>query len=94
MSGNTIHKVANEGVASAVDLGKYPLGLDSILDQRQVAALYGLKTHRTLETWRRQGNGPNYFRVGVRPLYRLRDVLDWQRSRLVRSTLDEESGVR
>ena len=75
--------------ATAVDLERYPLGLDTSLDQYETQALLGLKSHRTLATMRREGRGPRYFRIGPRPKYLLRDIIAWQRARLCTSTLEE-----
>ena len=35
---------------------------------------------RTLERWRRNGEGPAWVRVGHRIIYRLEDVLAWERA--------------
>ena len=78
----------NIAATAIVDLSRYPLGAETPLTQHEVAELYGL-TYRTIECWRRQGSGPRYFRIGIRPRYRLGDVIRWQRERLVASTLEE-----
>lgn len=40
----------------------------------------------TVRYWRSSGQGPRYFRVGKRVLYRREDVLDWMAERLERSS--------
>jgi excisionase family DNA binding protein len=42
----------------------------------QIAALLQ-RSHRTLETWRRNGNGPPFIRIGRRVLYRGTDIERW-----------------
>ena len=82
---------AIKATAPAVDLTRFPLGVDTSIDQREFAELIGVK-YRAVETWRREGRGPKFFRVGIRPRYRLRDIFDWQRERVVGSTLAEAPG--
>jgi hypothetical protein len=49
-----------------------------------------LKIHPiTVNNWRVSGEGPRFFRVGRRDIrYRLVDVVEWEESRIVRSTSD------
>ena len=35
------------------------------------------RSHRTLETWRRNGNGPPFIRIGRRVVYRRSDIEAW-----------------
>lgn len=41
------------------------------------AACYLHVMPSTLATWRRQGRGPRYYRVGVRCVYRVEDLDAW-----------------
>ena len=82
---------ASHTVGPALNLDRFPLGLESSLNQFELAELLHIR-HRTLEAWRRAGTGPSYWRCGPRPYYRIRDVLSWQESLVRRSTLDEECG--
>ncbi len=75
--------------SARVDLGRFPLGLDTGLDQHEVGELLHVQD-RTLGDWRRSGNGPPFYRIGVRPMYRLGDLIDWQRSRVRLSTLEDQ----
>lgn len=43
------------------------------LNQVELARRWSL-SHRTLERWRWEGNGPRYLKVGGRVLYRLTDI--------------------
>ena len=43
------------------------------LNQVELARRWAL-SHRTLERWRWEGNGPRYLKVGGRVLYRLTDI--------------------
>lgn len=79
---------------ASVDLSRYPLGLDTSLDQHETAQLLGLKSHRTLAEYRRNGTGPRFWRCGVRPFYLLRSVLDWEKSRTYSSTLEEHEASK
>ena len=42
----------------------------------QIAALLQ-RSHRTLETWRRNGTGPPFIRIGRRVVYRRSDIEAW-----------------
>lgn len=41
---------------------------------------------RTLANWRCLGVGPRFVKIGGRILYRLADILEWERSRTANST--------
>jgi predicted site-specific integrase-resolvase len=43
------------------------------LSQIELAARWNI-SHRTLERWRYEGEGPNYIKLGGRVIYRLVDV--------------------
>ena len=90
MRDNETEGEGSRAVGPALDLGRYPLGLDTSVDQYELKAILRLRTHRTLEVYRREGRGPRFWRCAGRPFYRLRDILTWQESLLQRSTLDED----
>lgn len=69
------------------------LGLESSVSQQTAAEILEI-TPRTLAKWRRDGTGPRFFRIGIRPRYRLIDLIEWQRSRLQRSTLEDNPSGR
>ncbi len=52
------------------------------LDQKQLAKRWGL-SHRTLERWRCQRQGPVWLKVGGRVLYRMEDIQVYERSQIV-----------
>lgn len=43
------------------------------LSQIELAARWNI-SHRTLERWRYEGEGPNFIKLGGRVIYRLEDV--------------------
>jgi hypothetical protein len=47
------------------------------LNQVELARRWSL-SHRTLERWRWEGNGPRYLKVGGRVLYRLTDIESYE----------------
>lgn len=51
------------------------------LTQKQLARRWGM-SHRTLERWRRDGQGPGWLKIGSRVLYRIEDVLRYERESL------------
>ena len=51
------------------------------LNQVELARRWGL-SHRTLERWRWRGEGPAFMKLGGRVVYRLEDVLAYERDRL------------
>jgi hypothetical protein len=63
-----------------------PLDLTSpFLDSDQFATLCHT-SRRSVERWRREGNGPPFLVVNGRRLYDTAVVLEWMRSRQVMST--------
>lgn len=54
------------------------------LNQVELARRWGL-SHRTLERWRWRGEGPDFMKLGGRVVYRLDDVLAYERDRLRRA---------
>jgi hypothetical protein len=55
------------------------LGRNELLTERQVVdeIFSGLISVRTIQTWRQQGRGPQYVRIGRRIVHRRGDVLDY-----------------
>ncbi|MCL7466084.1 helix-turn-helix domain-containing protein [Phaeovulum sp. NW3] len=49
--------------------------------QKELARRWTL-SHRTLERWRWSGQGPAYMKIGGRIVYRLDDVLAFEKERL------------
>ena len=61
------------------------------INQREVAQLLGV-SERTLEKWRRTGDGPPYIAISRRCIrYRLADLRDWQDQHVRRSTAEATS---
>ena len=52
--------------------------------QKELARRWTL-SHRTLERWRWSGQGPAYMKIGGRIVYRLDDVLAFEKERLHRA---------
>jgi hypothetical protein len=50
-------------------------------NQKQLARRWGI-SHRTLERWRGHGEGPIWFKVGSRVLYRIEDVIRFEQTKL------------
>jgi predicted DNA-binding transcriptional regulator AlpA len=63
-----------------------------LLDTTQVAETLGLSA-RTLEAYRRTGQGPRYVKFGRRALYAPEDVSVWVESRKRTSTKEERPGL-
>ena len=57
------------------------------LNQTELAARWTISA-RTLERWRWTGEGPAFLKIGGRVVYRLEDVLAYERARQRRSTAD------
>ena len=58
--------------------------MDELLDQRQAAALLGLGSPRTLESWRFRGFGPKFVKLSSRLVrYRVSDLNEWVSARIV-----------
>jgi len=53
------------------------------LSQKELAARWGI-SHRTLERWRQTGEGPAFLKLGGRVVYRLEDIVEYERSRVQR----------
>ena len=61
----------------------------ALLNQRQTAALIGV-SERTLECWRCRGSGPPFVKISRRAVrYRRKDIDQWVRERVQRSTAEE-----
>jgi hypothetical protein len=78
------------GLDRHVDREEHPMVNDlpeslRFLTQKQLADLLTV-SERTLERWRVEGHGPNFVRVGRRPLYRLADVGAWAQDQTFGST--------
>lgn len=54
------------------------------LTQKELARRWGI-SHRTLERWRYDGQGPTFLKLGGRVLYRLADVEAYETSSLRRA---------
>lgn len=63
------------------------------LNQVELARRWAL-SHRTLERWRWEGNGPRYLKVGGRVLYRLEDVEAFERNGLSSDAGADRMGMR
>jgi hypothetical protein len=57
------------------------------LNQTELAARWTISA-RTLERWRWTGDGPAFLKIGGRVVYRLEDVLAYERARQRRSTAE------
>lgn len=52
---------------------------DPFLSPRELCERYNdLVALETLELWRREGCGPDYYKIGSKVLYRLSDVREWE----------------
>ena len=62
-------------------------GLKEYLTPEEVVTRYqGQISVRTLANWRSSGVSPPFVKVGGRILYRIKDLLEWERKRTVDST--------
>ncbi len=59
---------------------------DKPLTTKELAERYGVPIE-TVWKWSAKGTGPAYFRIGKRNLYRVADVLAWEKSRVVEKWL-------
>ena len=57
----------------------------SHLNQKQLAEYWGI-SERTLERWRSIGWGPRFIKIGVRVVYRMEDILEYETQHLADST--------
>ncbi|CUA90367.1 Helix-turn-helix domain [Chelatococcus sambhunathii] len=57
------------------------------MNQLELAVRWGI-SHRTLERWRWNGEGPKFLKVGGRVVYRLSDVEEYEQSIIRSSTSD------
>jgi hypothetical protein len=55
--------------------------MDTHLTQQQLAVRWNLSA-RTLERWRRTGQGPRYLKLNGRVAYRLPDIEEFELARL------------
>jgi hypothetical protein len=68
------------------------------LSQKQLAQRWAL-SHRTLERWRQNGKGPEYFKFEGKVAYRLSDILTYEAGHMHRPSssasgaLAEEVGI-
>ena len=51
---------------------------DQLLNQTEVARRWGMSP-RTLENWRWEGDGPPFLKVGHKVLYRLEDIVTYEK---------------
>ena len=58
------------------------------LNQKELAARWRI-SHRTLERWRWACEGPVYMKIGGRVVYRLEDILAFERAMLLGKTRDQ-----
>lgn len=56
------------------------------ITSKQAAEILGLTTHRTLDVWRTQGRGPDYFKIGSAVRYDRDEVIAWREARRCKST--------
>ncbi len=56
------------------------------LSQKELARRWTI-SHRTLERWRWVGEGPPYMKIGGRVVYRLEDVIEFEKGQLRRSAV-------
>lgn len=65
-----------------------------LYDERQAAAALGM-TPRTMQEWRRTGEGPPFVRISSRCIrYRPNDLVTWAADRLRTSTNDDSTHRR
>jgi predicted DNA-binding transcriptional regulator AlpA len=62
---------------------------DAALNENQAAELLGFSV-RTLQSWRMQGGGPRYVKVGRSVRYPRRELIAFQKSKTVASTAETE----
>ncbi|QJD18062.1 helix-turn-helix transcriptional regulator [Paracoccus sanguinis] len=63
------------------------------LNQKELARRWGI-SHRTLERWRYNGQGPAFLKLGGRVLYRLADIEAFEQSQLQRALKISEAVAR
>ena len=63
------------------------------LNQKELARRWGI-SHRTLERWRYNGQGPTFLKLGGRVLYRLADIEAFEQSQLQRALKISEAVAR
>ncbi|WP_425450195.1 helix-turn-helix transcriptional regulator [Virgifigura deserti] len=74
--------------ALALTAGEAPAANSDILTSTELAARW--HCHKvTLCNWRVQGKGPKFIKIGKEILYRLEDVLAWERDNRRQSTVDK-----
>lgn len=56
------------------------------LSQKELARRWTI-SHRTLERWRWVGEGPPYMKIGGRVVYRLEDVIEFEKGQLRRTAV-------
>jgi predicted site-specific integrase-resolvase len=57
------------------------------LNQIELAARWNI-SHRTLERWRWQGDGPRFVKLGGRVVYRLEDIESYEQEQIRASTAE------
>lgn len=63
--------------------------IDRLLRENPTASFLGVST-RALQSWRCRGCGPPFVRISSRAVrYRLRDLIEWSKSRLKNSTSEK-----
>lgn len=62
---------------------------DTRLTIEQLAKRWPAISIGTLKNWRRTGHGPRYIRVGRKVMYRLEDVVTYEREHTFVSTAEE-----
>lgn len=63
------------------------------LNQNELARRWGI-SHRTLERWRYNGQGPAFLKLGGRVLYRLADIETFEQSQLQRTLKIDDAVAR
>ena len=58
-----------------------------MLTEEEMAAMLSLSSVSTLATWRSQGKGPSYAKLGKSVFYMVDDVADW----IIENTINPEA---
>jgi predicted site-specific integrase-resolvase len=62
---------------------------DTFLNQSRLASRWQISP-RTLERWRWKGEGPSFVKIGGRVVYRIEDILAFERSNERKSTAEHQ----